>query len=63
MRPSKHKAAVITFAITTCITIVTAALIQTNAAAESRLTSDLMRISAPEIQNHKIRQRIKVNCF
>jgi hypothetical protein len=62
MRPSKHKAAVITLAITTCITIVTAALIQTNAAAESRLTSDL-RISAPEIQNHKIRPRLKVNRF
>ena len=58
MRPSEHKAAVITLAIATCIIIVTAALIQTNARVLDRLTSSRVRFAALETQKQSTRPKI-----
>jgi hypothetical protein len=58
MRPIKHKATVIFLPITTCIIIVTAALIQTNAPAASSLTSSPVQFAALEIQKQSTRPKI-----
>ena len=55
MRPIKHKATVIFLPIMTCIIIVTAALIQTNAPAASSSTSSPVQFAALEIQKHSTR--------
>jgi hypothetical protein len=57
MRLTKHRATVIFRAITTCIIIVAAALIQTNAPTRAASTSSPVRFAALEIHKKSIRPK------